>query len=166
MFTSIKQFAEVWESETANTVKLLERLTDESLALPDNKDVRNLGRAAWHIVTTYPEMCARFGITVEGPTEKDPVPGTAARIKDAYRTYTDAILQTVKTWSDPDLRKEDDMYGEMWPRGKSLWVLLLHEIHHRGQMSVLMRLAGVPVTGLYGPAREEWSQYGMSAPEV
>jgi uncharacterized damage-inducible protein DinB len=36
-----------------------------------------------------------------------------------------------------------------------------HEIHHRAQMTVLMRQAGLKVPGLYGPAKEEWSQYNM-----
>jgi uncharacterized damage-inducible protein DinB len=36
-----------------------------------------------------------------------------------------------------------------------------HEIHHRGQMTVLMRQAGLKVPGVYGPSREEWTAYGM-----
>lgn len=166
MFNSIEQFTSVFEKESGNTIKLLERLTDESLTKPDHKDVRTLGRAAWHVVTTYPEMCSRFGIPMSGPTEKDPIPSTAKQITDAYRTVSGAVLKAVKTWSDEDLQTEDDMYSQTWKRGLSLWVFLVHEIHHRGQLTVLMRLAGLAVTGLYGPAREEWTQYGMSAPEV
>ena len=44
--------------------------------------------------------------------------------------------------------------------------LIHHEIHHRAEMIVLMRLAGLPVPGLYGPTREEWTQYGMEPPAV
>lgn len=166
MFTSLDQFVSVWEQERTNTMKLLERLTDESLTQPHHEHMRTIGRVAWHIVTTYPEMCSRFGISISGPNEKDPIPSEAVKIVDAYRLVSDAVLNTVKTWSDDDLHREDNMYGETWKRGKSLWVLLVHEIHHRGQLSVFMRLAGLTVTGFYGPAEEEWSEYGMSAPEV
>ena len=56
---------------------------------------------------------------------------------------------------------EDDMYGEMWKKGKTLGVLVTHQIHHRGQLTVVMRLAGLKVPGVYGPAKEEWANYGM-----
>ena len=34
-------------------------------------------------------------------------------------------------------------------------VLIRHQIHHRGQMTILMRQAGVVVPSVYGPSREE-----------
>ena len=62
------------------------------------------------------------------------------------------------------LTVEDEMYGQRWTRGFSLGALVNHEIHHRGQMTVLMRQAGQKVPGLMGPAKEEWSQFGMPEP--
>ena len=53
------------------------------------------------------------------------------------------------------------MYGETWKRGVALEMLIRHEAHHRGQMTVLMRQAGLPVHGVYGPSREEWTAMGM-----
>ncbi len=166
MFTDVSKLISVYEQERANTLKLLDGLTDESLDKPHIENIRTLGRAAWHIVTTYPEMCALIGITIDKPGEKDPIPEKASEIADAYRTATEAMFRTLKTWSDDDLQKEDDLYGETWPRGKSLWVFLIHEIHHRAQMTILMRLAGLPVPGLYGPSREEWGAYGKEPPQV
>ena len=53
------------------------------------------------------------------------------------------------------------MYGMTWKRGTTLSLLINHQAHHRGQMTVLMRQAGVPVVGVYGPAKEEWKAAGM-----
>ena len=47
-----------------------------------------------------------------------------------------------------------------------LGFLLFHQTHHRGQMIVLMRQAGLNVPGIYGPAHEEWAAYGMQSPDV
>ena len=58
------------------------------------------------------------------------------------------------------------MYGEIWKRGHSLQVLLVHQTHHRGQMTVLMRQAGLPVPSIYGPVKEGWSAYGVEPPKV
>ena len=69
-------------------------------------------------------------------------------------------------WSDATLEVEDEMYGQKWPRGSTLQALIVHQAHHRGQMTVLMRQAGLKVPGVYGPAREEWTAYGMQPPAV
>jgi uncharacterized damage-inducible protein DinB len=53
------------------------------------------------------------------------------------------------------------MYGSTWHRASVLLSIVRHQIHHRGQITVLMRQAGLPVPGLYGPAREEWANMGM-----
>jgi uncharacterized damage-inducible protein DinB len=35
-------------------------------------------------------------------------------------------------------------------------VAINHLIHHRGQLSVFLRLLDVPVPGMYGPSRDEY----------
>ena len=166
MFLNAEHFKTTWQYESQATARLLEKLTDASLTQPKRDDVRTVGRAAWHIVTTLPEMAGRVGIPVQGVAHTDPIPAKAADIVKAYRTASASILQAVEKWPEADFLKEDDMYGQMWKRGQSLWALVAHEIHHRGQLTVLMRLAGLPVVGVYGPAKEEWSQYGAKPPEV
>ena len=166
MFTSIEQFTAVCKEETKKTATLLKLLTDDSLSEPKHDIIRNLGRAAWHIITTYPEMLNRIDIPYQGATEKDPIPTSAAEIVDHYQKAADSVLSTVEGWSDSDLLKEDDMYGQTWSRGRSLFVFLIHEIHHRGQMTILMRMAGLKVTGIYGPAKEEWTSYNMDTPLI
>jgi len=166
MFTNIDNFCAVWKQETEATARLLENLTDASLSKPKMDNVRSVGRAAWHIVTTLPEMGEQIGIKVEGIKHTDPVPTKAGDIVSAYRKASKAILEAVRNWPETDLYIEDDMYGMAWKRGQSLWALIAHEIHHRGQLTVLMRLAGLPITGIYGPSQEEWAKHGMTPPQV
>ena len=45
----------------------------------------------------------------------------------------------------------------------TLFYLIAHQTHHRGQMTVLMRQAGLRVPGIYGPAKEEWAAFGAPA---
>ncbi len=56
------------------------------------------------------------------------------------------------------------MYGESWPRGVTLMILIAHETHHLGQITVLLRQAGRSVPGIMGPSKEEWARFGMDAP--
>ena len=167
MITSIEQFSKSWKSESDNTRKLMAELTDEALKKDLVGGHRTLGRLAWHITQTIPEMLGKTGLAPEGPGEKDPVPDSAEEIKKAYDLAASSLLkQVADQWDDQSLEIEDDLYGERWKRGITLQALINHEIHHRGQMTVMMRLAGLKVPGIYGPSREEWSQYGMQEPEI
>ncbi|HUW61047.1 MAG TPA: DinB family protein [Candidatus Bathyarchaeia archaeon] len=167
MFTRIEDFLKDWAHESASTSKIFEALTDASLSQAASKDDRSLGRVAWHIVTSIPDMLGRTGLPVKSAVADAPMPVSAVEMAAAYKTVAEEAAQSVRdNWTDDTLATEDDMYGMMWPRGVTLEVLIRHEIHHRAQITVLMRLAGLKVPGIYGPAREEWSAHGMPAPEI
>jgi uncharacterized damage-inducible protein DinB len=167
MIRSLSDFEHLWSAQLESTQKVFKHLTDKSLSQEFSPHVRTLGRLAWHITVTIPEMMERTGLKIAGPRPEDPVPGSAKAIFAGYSQAAIALLEQIKsTWSDATLEITDDMYGEQWKRGKTLEALIHHEIHHRGEMIVLMRLAGLSVPGLYGPTREEWARYGMEPPAV
>ena len=166
MFHSIAEFTFAWQAECAGTQKVMDALTDTSLSQKVSPEGRSLGRLAWHIVQTQGEMGGHAGLTVESADEKTPQPASAAEIAGAYKVGAAAVEKAVTSaWTDADLPVEIDMYGEKWSRAMALRALIQHEIHHRGQMTVLMRQAGLKVPGIYGPSREEWAAYGMPAQE-
>ncbi|MCK6479823.1 MAG: hypothetical protein HUU06_12950 [Planctomycetaceae bacterium] len=164
-YASVKEFVADWRDESAKTALVMAALTDASLERRVGPEDRTLGRIAWHVVHTVGEMMSRTGLPVEVLPEK--VPASAAAIAAAQRKAAEGLATAVEgAWKDADLLLEDDMYGMRWKRGMTVGGLIAHEIHHRGQMTVLMRQAGLRVPGVYGPAREEWAGFGMPAPEV
>jgi uncharacterized damage-inducible protein DinB len=166
MFRRVADFRKTWQEEREGTLKLLRALDDLSLSQAAGADQRTLGRIAWHLTTTLSEMMDRTGLKVAGPAHDSPVPATAAAILAAYEEASASVADEVGAWTDAALEVEDDVYGERWPRGRTLQALVAHQAHHRGQMTVLMRLAGRSVPGVYGPSREEWAAYGMPVPGV
>ena len=167
MYTSLKEFIEDWQHESTLTGKILAALTDESLTQPVSNDDRTLGRIAWHIATTIPEMMGRTGLTFAKDYDETSVPSSAKVIHGTYEAFARELVRLLETqWTDASLTVEDAMYGEAWPRALTLSVLIRHEIHHRAQMTVLMRQAGLLVPGIYGPAREDWAQMGMTPPAI
>ena len=95
-----------------------------------------------------------------------PPPDGMEAILRTYSAASDALLKGIENWSDADLERDDEMYGEIWKRGHGLQVLVVHQTHHRGQMTVLMRQAGLLVPSFYGPVKEGWSAYGVEPPRV
>jgi uncharacterized damage-inducible protein DinB len=166
MYRRIDDFVRNWEYEAEHTGKVLDALTEASLKQVVADGHRTLGRLAWHITQTIPEMMNRTGLSVKGVDEHAPVPGLA-EIRKSYREASASLLNEVRAkWTDASLEVEDNMYGENWKRGLTVTALIMHQAHHRGQMTVLMRQAGLRVPGLYGPALEDWATYGQPVPSV
>lgn len=166
MFRSIDDFVRAWQYESESTTKMLANLTDASLAQAVGPGGRTLGRLAWHLVLTLGEMPQHAGLSADTIAEDAPQPASAHEIGDAYARAATIVGDAVREqWSDASLLEDVQMYGQTWKRGGALMSLVVHQAHHRGQMTVLMRQAGLKVPGVYGPAKEEWGQFGMTAPE-
>jgi uncharacterized damage-inducible protein DinB len=164
MLRKIDDFVKDWEYEAESTGKILNALTDESLSQRVNAEGRTLGFLGWHLTQTLGEMLERVGLKIDAPGFDQECPTRAADIATAYAKAANSVTEEVKkNWTDETLLQEDDMYGETWARGLTLFYLIAHQAHHRGQMTVLMRQAGLPVPGVYGPAKEEWAAMGAPA---
>lgn len=166
MYRTVQDFLDDWKYETEATLKIMHSLTDSSLGQKVTPEGRSLGFLAWHIVLTLGEMGGKSGLTVRCPAEDTPQPSKATEIAATYEPAAKSIADEVRSkWTDSSLLDEVEMYGERWKRGYALSSLLAHQTHHRAQMTVLMRQAGLKVPGVYGPSREEWAQFGMPAPQ-
>ena len=160
MYRRIDDFLTDYTYESQATLSVLRALTDAALAQRVTPEGRTAGRLAWHIAVCT-GMAAEAGLDVRTPPDSDPPP-SAREIAERYGEAACAVSGAVKAqWTDASLAEEVPMYGEMWTRGKALMSMVKHEAHHRGQLTVLMRQAGLAVPGVYGPAREEWAAMGM-----
>jgi uncharacterized damage-inducible protein DinB len=164
MYRTIEDFTTEWREETKSTLKVFRTLTDASLSQRVTPEGRSLGFLAWHITLALSEMGERSGLHVAAPGEDAPMPDSAKEIAAIYLTAARSIADEVQQrWTDATLGEEVEMFGEKWKRGFALTSLLRHQTHHRGQMTVLMRQAGLNVPGVCGPSREEWARLGMPA---
>ena len=165
MFRTINDFLKAWKHESEATLKVFNKLTDESLNQKVTSDGRSLGFIAWHITDTIPEMLSKTGLPFSHD-ENTPVPASVETIKNIYENSSKAVAELIsKNWKDEMLSDDLNMYGQVWKRASVLSSLIAHQTHHRGQMTVLMRQAGLKVPGVYGPAKEEWAEYGMPTQE-
>jgi uncharacterized damage-inducible protein DinB len=162
MFLTIKDFVASWTHESAATQRVLSELTDASLQQEIAPNHRKLGQLAWHLATTIHEMVSRTGLEFPAPGGEEQAPASAATISETYKRSSEDMLQAIQTqWTDANLLQSTNMYGEDWKNGLTLHVLIQHEIHHRGQMTVLMRQAGLRVPDIYGPTRDQWLEWNM-----
>lgn len=168
MFQTLDGFFQMWNYEAKQTQKVLDQLTDQSLQQEIAPGNWSLGRVAWHTVTALKVISSQSGLTFEAPDKDFPVPDSAQYIAEQYRKSSEALQQAVKgQWNDQKLQEVRNFFGLMeMSIGSLLMFLIQHQIHHRGQMTVLMRQAGLTVPGIYGPSKEDWAKMGMEAPKM
>ena len=162
MFVTVKDFLDSWKYESESTIKVFTNLTDESLNQKVTEDGRSLGFIAWHITQTIGEMMSKTGLSFTDFDENAGLPEHAKDIIEQYENLSGKLKNQIQeSWKDGMLNDDINMYGQVWKRANVLSSLVAHQTHHRGQMTVLMRQAGLMVPGVYGPAKEEWAAFGM-----
>ena len=164
MFRRLADFEAEWKYETDQTLRVIRALSDESLGQAVVPGGRTLGFLAWHVTVALPVSMAQAGVRSTGPGHDAPVPTRAAEIADAFESAAGSLGAAVqKAWSDEKLTEPVNYFGRQMPAGIVLEAVIRHLAHHRGQMTVLMRQAGLPVPGVYGPSKEDWEAMGMAA---
>lgn len=173
MYRRLDDFRAQFQEEGVDTLKVLRAIPESAVSQAVAPGHRDLRRLAWHLVESLVSLPAQLGLQVDGPAvdaqgaSLEPIPESMAEIARRYERASASLLAGLAGWTDADLLKEDTMYGHMvWARGYSLRALELHQAHHRGQMTVLLRQAGHRVPGFYGPALEDWAEMGAPVPAV
>ncbi|MEW5974478.1 MAG: DinB family protein [Acidobacteriota bacterium] len=153
------------DQEAQISLRVLERVPDDKLTWKPHEKSMSLGQLALHIANTPggvskmalmdsyeldPEAFAK----IPSPTSRDEIITALKKgLQEARQnlgTMDDA--KAMGTWRATS-RGEELMAV---PRGAFLrMVLLNHSYHHRGQLSVYLRLLNVPVPSIYGPSADE-----------
>ncbi len=156
----LNQFLTVWETETERTLKMLRALPTDKYDFRPDPGGRSLGELAWHLAEGDAYMSQgvaqgafSMGMKVPGIER----PRTVEELAPGFeRVHRDAVAR-IKDLSDAQLAAKIPFFGaDAESVSRILWDwLLMANIHHRGQLSLMCRLAGGVSPGLYGPNREE-----------
>lgn len=156
MFSNPQSFLNVYEKENVLTARVLENLTDKSLSQEKAPGHNTVGDIAWLIAVAPVHWLRDCGFRFGGEYEKKPAILDVPMIEDTYRHICNQVKQQVAVKSKADLeRAYPVMDMPDMPLGEILGQLIHMEIHHRGQLTVLMRQLNLPVPRLYGPNYEE-----------
>jgi uncharacterized damage-inducible protein DinB len=154
-------FLQAWDREAATTMKVLRAFPSEKADLKPHPSCRSAKELAWTFVFEgVAGAQAAQGEMKFPPPNMPPMPpnwsGMVGEVERALRHFGDVVRKadekflntTVQFMTGPkqksDLRRLD-----------VLWFLLNDEIHHRGQFSVYLRMAGAKVPSIYGPSGDE-----------
>ena len=152
-----------YDHEMGTTRKLLERVPDAQLAWKPHEKSMTLGGLATHLANI-----PRWGGAILNEPSFDLAgapPNLEARPSVAeILEHFDATTKQTRQWMD----RSDAEYLARWSLtrgGQEMFSMpritafrsfvLSHSIHHRGQLSVYLRLNDIPVPAIYGPSADE-----------
>ena len=155
-------FLQEFDSEAGTTRRVLERVPDDKLAWKPHPKSMSLGALALHVAGSPAVICC-WAAEDETNFKGDPVPvpSSTAEILAAHDQGVKIVKEKLTGIGDEGLKK-------MWSAkagGNTLMtmpkaalvrgIVMNHWIHHRGQLSVYLRLLDVPVPSIYGPSADE-----------
>lgn len=161
--TQKDRFLGVYEDEHQRTMRVLRAYPPDKAELkaaPSCKSARELawifviergmGTKVWH------DEFAKAGPSGTPPPAPEKWADILQALEKAHKDFADLIRKT----PDADLNKTVRFFvgpkamGDI-PRIDFAWFLLHDQIHHRGQLSVYLRMAGGKVPSIYGPSGDE-----------
>jgi len=156
MYRTVTEFVNDWDRESGISLKVERALTDKSLIQKTDPEGRTLGAIAWHMAVMIGLTGSAVGLEVAAPARGTEPPAAASGIADAYETAMKSLKEEAsRKLTDEKMAAVITIFGRTMPAAGALDSLVRHQIHHRGQMTVLMRQAGIAVPSVYGPSREE-----------
>ena len=158
--TERDMFLQQFRRESAITTRLLKAYPANKADLKPAEKSRSARELAWVFVMEQgiADMALKGKIDFSQP--RPPAPESYAEIIAAFeKTYPETV-QRIAAASDETLNRTIRFPIGPGKMGEFrtidvLWTSLMDQIHHRGQLSVYLRLAGAKVPSIYGPTADE-----------
>lgn len=159
--TEKEQYLTTFEKEYPVTLNVLRAFPETKSDLKPHERSKSAKDLAWNFL--FESFAGVQGMNGEFPFPPKGLPGQPAtwagvvsEVEGAFKSLGEKVRKT----SDADLNKTVKFFvgpkqmGDV-RRMDLLWFLLMDMIHHRGQMSVYLRMAGGKVPSIYGPSGDE-----------
>jgi uncharacterized damage-inducible protein DinB len=155
-----QQFADVYGKEHATTLKILKAFPVDKASFKPHERSNSALQVAWTFVieNNVGVAALRGPLKFEGgfpaapPTYADVMSQYESSAKEftatLAKTPDQRLTETVKFFTGPK------QIGDV-PVIDMLWFMLMDSVHHRGQLSVYLRMVGGKVPSIYGPSADE-----------
>jgi len=160
--TLADSFLQELDQEAQTTKRVLDRVPPDELSWRPHRKSFSLGQLALHIASVPASVtAAAISDTFEAPGFSQPEPRNRQEILDTFAASLQSARENLK-------KMDDSRLASTWTltrNGKPLMaiprvaflrsILMNHLYHHRGQLSVYLRMLEVPVPSIYGPSADE-----------
>jgi uncharacterized damage-inducible protein DinB len=98
-----------------------------------------------------------FGKKIDNSMFQNYSPESLQTILSDFQKETEYVISSLQSLSDNEMKKEVEFAGSKFSADDFMLMMLFDQIHHRGQLSTYIRLAGGKVPSIYGPSADDKS---------
>jgi len=152
------------ENEGATTRKVLERIPADKFDYKPHDKSMTMGQLASHVAEMHGwtvQTVNDDGIDFATMDYKPFVPTSTEDLVQHFEKNYNSAIEALKNapdeiWHEPWTLKNGETTYFTLPKIAVMRTLVLnHIVHHRGQLSVYLRLNDIPVPSIYGPSADE-----------
>jgi len=158
--TEKEMFMNTWQQEFGTTMKVLKQMPEDKAGF---RPAADKARSAKELATVFIQELGVVDGVVKGKIDfggQMPSFATWGDLLKGFESKHKEMVSKVQAMSEADYNAKitapvgPKQMGEV-RRADMLWMMLHDSIHHRGQFSVYLRLAGAKVPSIYGPSGDE-----------
>lgn len=154
-----EMFLRTWEREYNTTLRVMQAYPADKAGIKPAEKSKSAGDLLWVFVSELrliEGICKGQIDFMNMPKPPAAFAGIVPAYQEKHRQVTEQLKRmTEQEWelTIPFMVAPKNM-GEV-KRGDLLWMMLFDSVHHRGQLSVYLRIAGAKVPSIYGPTADE-----------
>jgi uncharacterized damage-inducible protein DinB len=156
--------ANEFREEAAITKRVLDRIPADKLAWTPHEKSMSLGQLAWHVATVPGGLARILQQESFDLAQGSFVPPSGKSLEEIFAAYSESIRDGEQFLQSLSQEKATAKW-HLLKNGRELFsrprievvrtIMLNHWYHHRGQLSVYLRLLNVPVPVIYGRSADE-----------
>ncbi len=159
--TNREFFLKRWEEEYPTFLKVFRALPKDKPDYRAHPRSRSAAQLVWLLVLEE-QACSKWIDTGKADWKETPPPKSLEEVIAAYEKAHAELAPRLKklddnTWEEKKVRLlvgGPVGYYEL-PLGEMLWAVMFDAIHHRGQLTLYIRLTGGKVPAIYGSSADE-----------
>jgi uncharacterized damage-inducible protein DinB len=155
-----QQYLDVFNKEHATTLKVIRAFPADQGAFQPHPRSSSARKLVWAFAVEQGVVGAVVDGTWTMPPSLPPEPATLAEAITSYEAGVKSVAAKVAKMRDARLHATVPFFTGPHQTGDVpvidiMWLMLMDSIHHRGQLSVYIRMAGGKVPSIYGPSADE-----------
>jgi uncharacterized damage-inducible protein DinB len=160
MPTAKETFIQTWEREFQTTLKVLKAYPADKLDLKPAEKSKSARDLLFVFANEQHFLSMGLDGKIDFMAPMPKAPATLPEIVNAAEQGNAKLVAKLKAMPDADFNTTIPFMVAPKTMGEVrkmdfAWLMLMDSVHHRGQISVYIRLAGGKVPSIYGPTADE-----------
>lgn len=151
---------QTWDKEFQTTLRVFKAYPEDKLDLRPAEKLRTARELAWVLCADELLIKGAIAGNIDFSRRGPAAPATMKEIISSYENIHKENMKQIQTLTPEQLKRTikfpvaPKKMGDV-PAMDLFWITVFDSVHHRGQFSVYLRMAGGKLPSIYGPTADE-----------